>query len=99
MTHFSATLWLVDLRVGEELRFCECDETHGVVGTGRRGGREDQFWVKPEVAPPIKRLRCRAGSLALVEKGSHCLRHFFGLFHEKLMAGTSDAVVLRISEV
>jgi hypothetical protein len=36
MPHFSAALWLVDLRVGEKRRFCECDETHGVVGTRRR---------------------------------------------------------------
>jgi hypothetical protein len=40
MSHFSAA----------KRRLYECDETHGLVGTRRRGGEADQSWVKPTEA-------------------------------------------------
>ena len=47
---------------------------------------------------PGKRLRCRAGSLALVEKSSHGLRDFLRFFHEELVPGTGYAEVLGVWE-
>ena len=46
----------------------------------------------------FKRSRCRARSLALVEKNSSGLSHFLRPLHEKLVARTGYAVVLRILE-
>ena len=49
-------------------------------------------------AYPDKRSRCRAGSLALVEKSSHGLRDFSRFFHEELVPGAGYAEVLGIWE-
>ena len=48
------------------------------------------------MALQFKRSRCRAGSLALVQKSSHGEGHFLGLFHEELMSGFGNDQVLGI---
>jgi len=48
------------------------------------------------MALQFKRLRYRAGSLALVQKSSHGARHFLRLFHEELMSDSENNRVLGI---